>query len=64
MGKLTIEFRDGVMRYQVADAFDSAAYVCANGEITGGEAGQEFHLLYDGVEDRLTWNSHEYERVK
>jgi hypothetical protein len=63
MGKLSVEFRGGVVRFEVADTLRSGTYVCEDGDIssTGDES---FRGHFDVVKGTLTWNGQEYERVE
>jgi hypothetical protein len=63
MGKWTVEFRGGVVRFQVTDTSRTASYACTDGEISGAAAGGTFRGHYDASKGTLTWNGHEYERV-
>jgi hypothetical protein len=64
MGRWTVEFRDGMVRFQVTDTSQTAAYVCDNGEISGSSWSGDFRGHFDALKGTLTWNGHEYERVK
>ena len=64
MGKWSVEFRDGVVRFQVSDTDMTATYACTDGEITGSAWGGAFRGRYDASKGTLTWNGAAYERVK
>jgi hypothetical protein len=64
MGPLTVEFREGMVRFEVADTSLTASYDCNDGEISGSSASGVFRGHFDALKGTLTWNGHEYERVK
>ena len=64
MAHLTVEFRDGVVRFQLTDTSLTANYVCTDGDISGSSAGGNFQGHYDAAKATLTWNGNAYERVR
>ena len=64
LGRWTVEFREGMVRFQVTDTDETAAYECDGGEISGSSASGEFRGHFDALKGTLTWTGHEYERVK
>jgi hypothetical protein len=64
MGSLYVEFRGGMVRFDLADASVTAASVCADGDISGSSSSGDFRGHYDPAKGTLTWNGHEYEKVK
>jgi len=59
MGSLFVEFRGGMVRFDLADASLTAAYVCADGDISGSSSSGDFRGHYDAAKGTLTWNGHE-----
>ena len=64
MAPLTVEFRDGVVRFQVADTSLTAPYLCTEGNISGSSASGGFQGHYDVTRGTLTWNGHEYAKTR
>ena len=60
LGRVTVEFRGRLVRYQIADAFSTTDFRCDDGMILAGPCTGR----YDAARKILIWNGNEYERVR